>query len=246
VEVKVLFQECKAAINSASIAYFSKVLKLAYPVAILASVQVVGSSQAYALDVMKRSDWGAADPIVNRDPPIDAVTEGNVLVAAENELQSTSNIMYLTVHHTGRTASKHPLAQNIKSFQDLMFDYTIKYSEERSKRIYLSDVPYHYFIDHLGKIAEGRQEKYAAYSNTVYQTPIESHITVVMDGNFEVTKPSDDQVSSLKELLIDLSKKHSVSLDNIRVHKEVASTTCPGQHLESAVHAIIAELNDGG
>ncbi|MGZ5030110.1 MAG: peptidoglycan recognition protein family protein [Methylobacter sp.] len=196
--------------------------------------------------IVSRASWGAQPAIEHRHPLIKEVNQGHHLVAAENSLTERKQAIYLTVHHTARKASKDTLATNLKDFQKQMFGYTINYGNGRSKRIYLGDIPYHYFIDRNGEIGEGRELKFAAYSNTLYKTPIENHITVVLDGNFESSRPTKNQIASLTNLLEYLSNRHNIKLENIKVHIDVAPTNCPGNNLRSRMADIYQELANRG
>lgn len=196
--------------------------------------------------ILSRASWGAQPAIEHRQPLITEVNRGRNLVAAENSLTERKQAIYLTVHHTARKASQETLAKNLKDFQKQMFDYTINYGHGRSKRVYLGDIPYHYFIDRNGEIGEGRELKFAAYSNTVYKTPIENHITVVLDGNFESSQPTENQIASLTNILEYLSNTHNIRLENIKVHSDVAQTNCPGKNLRSRMADIYKELAKRG
>jgi|APLak6261667961_1056064.scaffolds.fasta_scaffold03624_2 hypothetical protein len=192
--------------------------------------------------IVSRASWGAQRAIEHRQPLIKEVNQGHHLVAAENFLTERKQAIYLTVHHTARKASEDTLANNLKDFQKQMFGYTINYGHGRSKHVYLGDIPYHYFIDRNGEIGEGRELKFAAYSNTLYKTPIENHITVVLDGNFDSSQPTENQIASLTNLLEYLSNRHNIKLENIKVHSDVAQTNCPGHNLRSSMAGIYQEL----
>jgi hypothetical protein len=201
---------------------------------------------AEGVDILPRDRWGAQPAIERRTPTITVVESGRKRVAAENVMPRREKARYLTVHHTGRLASSRPLQQNLASFQRQMFDYHIDYGPGRSKRIYLGDIPYHYFIDKEGRIGEGRELKYAAYSNTVYETPIEQHITVVLDGNFQIVWPTKAQIASLTDLLTHLAREHSIPTSRILVHSDLAQTLCPGQNLVQQIPAVKAALVERG
>ncbi len=193
-------------------------------------------------DIVSREDWGAKPPIEKRVPALKNRAKGKRRVSAENVMPIRGDAKYLTVHHTARRASKRMLQRNLSSFQSQMFGYTIDYGNGTTKKIYLGDIPYHYFIDGAGRIAQGRQLKYAAYSNTVYKTPIEQHITVVLDGNFERSKPAASQVEALTALLAHLAKTHDIDPENIGTHRDVAQTLCPGKNLAAQMDTIRAEV----
>ncbi|MDA7426281.1 peptidoglycan recognition protein family protein [Thalassococcus lentus] len=210
--------------------------------AVLLVVNGVGVVRADALEILDRSQWGAAPAVTQRAKPIENRATGSRRVAAENAMPKRGEARYLTVHHTARTASAKPLAQNLKSFQRQMFSYRIDYGNGTEKQIFLGDLPYHFFISADGSIGEGRELRYAAYSNTTYSTPISQHITVVLDGNFERSEPTQEQLNALIALLDELSARFDIPLENIGGHRDVAQTLCPGKLLTRQMPAIIEAI----
>jgi len=205
-------------------------------------VAIFASTSASAVEIISRAEWGAQNAISKRADPIEIVPTGNNRVAAENIMTPLGDVKYLTVHHSGTPSKTKPISKHMSDFQKLMFSYNIDYNNGVKKDIYLGDVPYHFLINRKGEVAEGRELLYAAYSNTVYKTPIEEHVTVVLDGNFDVEVPSKEQISSLTSLLADLSEKFNVQISNIGVHNDVAQTSCPGENLEKLMPAVIRSL----
>ena len=63
------------------------------------------------------------------------------------------------------------------------------------QHIFLGDVPYHYYISAQGEVAQGRELKFTAFSNTIYKTPVATHITMVLEGNFENEAPTQQQLT---------------------------------------------------
>lgn len=63
--------------------------------------------------------------------------------------------------------------------------------------------------------------------------PIESHITIVLDGNFDKDQPTKNQIDALTNLLKHLAIAHDIARSNIKVHSDVAETECLGRELKS-------------
>jgi hypothetical protein len=209
-----------------------------------------GSISNAEQNIMSRGDWHAQKPIENRKPPIENVTTKPNLVNAENELAPRKKALYLTVHHTTIPLFGKPFAERMKQHQKTMHDYTID-AEDRSwrKRVFFLDVPYHYVISEKGEVSEGRQLKYTAQSNTTYLTPIANHVTVALAGNFNETTPPRDQQKALVQLLADLARKHSIPLNNISYHANVAKkgdTDCPGSLLIKIFPELLKEIKSAG
>jgi hypothetical protein len=150
--------------------------------------------------------------------------------------------VYLTVHHSegDPSPSEDPKAR-LKREQTLWQSRTpgsywiaIKNKEGEEigrKTIYMADVPYHFVIAPDGQVLQGRELKFAARSNTVYDQPISRHITVVLEGDLDSHEPTDPQLTSLTDLLQSLAKKYRIKVNNVTHHRMVADTTCPGAHM---------------
>lgn len=195
---------------------------------------------ANELQVLTREQWGArpTKPVTPLADGVDASTD----LIEETALNPTTNIRYITVHHTARPARRIGLSENLKQFQSLLSDYKIDLGNNGIRRIRLADLPYHFFVDVSGEVGEGRPTDFAAYSNTRYSTPIEQHITVVLDGNFEKGAPTDEQVSGLIQILRLLTERFGLSPEDVKLHKEVAATACPGVFLESRIEEIRRQI----
>jgi hypothetical protein len=91
------------------------------------------------------------------------------------------------------------------------------------------DLPYHFLIAPDGRIFEGRPIEYAPASNTRYG--LMGNIGVEMMGNFEVQRPSAQQLQSTVNLVAWLAQEYKIDLDHIRGHKDAApgQTDCPGK-----------------
>ncbi len=88
------------------------------------------------------------------------------------------------------------------------------------------DIPYHYMIDLTGKVYETRPIQYPGDTNTDYD--VRGHALICVMGNYEVQKLNAEQLKSIVELTSYLAKKYSVDLNDIKGHKDYASTLCPG------------------
>jgi hypothetical protein len=201
-------------------------------------------------EILSREDWHAQAPKEKRVPQIKSVTAKPNLVNAENELLPREKALYLTVHHTTIPLSGKPFAERMKQHQTTMFDYTINADDGSwTKHVYFLDVPYHYVISEKGEIAEGRQLKYTAQSNTNYLTPIANHVTVALAGNFNKTTPPDLQEKALVHLLAEVAKDHGILLKNISYHANVVKkgdTDCPGSKLIEMFPALLDKIKAAG
>ncbi|HMM88022.1 peptidoglycan recognition protein family protein [Bradyrhizobium sp.] len=100
------------------------------------------------------------------------------------------------------------------------------------------DVPYHYYVDHAGRIAEGREVQYAGDTNTGYDTT--NYIQVVVEGDFEHEAPAPEQMAALRKVLVWLMLAWSIPPGKISTHKDYAPTTCPGRNFVTMLPEVLA------
>ncbi|MBU2581959.1 MAG: peptidoglycan recognition protein family protein [Alphaproteobacteria bacterium] len=168
--------------------------------------------------IVPRADWSAAPAIENR--MIRQVPRS------------------IVIHHTGVKSHPHlPLEQKLRDLQS----YAQRPgSEDGRPKPALGDTPYHFFIGYGGRIGEGRSLDFAGDTRTNYDTA--DRIQIVVEGDFDVEHPQDEQLASLEELLCWLGGKFAIAKSSVRTHSEVAATRCPGANLLSA----LSRLKSGG
>jgi N-acetylmuramoyl-L-alanine amidase-like protein len=102
------------------------------------------------------------------------------------------------------------------------------------------DVPYHFYVDAHGKIAEGRDVRFAGDSNTNYRT--EGFLQVVVEGDFDKEMPDPSQLAALRDLLAWLMVSWDIGMDSISTHKDHAQTSCPGRNLLAALPSLMQQV----
>lgn len=105
------------------------------------------------------------------------------------------------------------------------------------------DVPYHFYVDAHGRVAEARDTAYAGDSNTAYDPA--GHLLIVLEGNFEEERPTKAQLRSLRRLVLHLARERGISASRIGKHNDYADTACPGDHLEAELPALRALVGGG-
>lgn len=164
---------------------------------------------------------------------------------AEPQAQYRDNgkIEFLTFHHVGSTPLDTTEKEEIKTLGNSVW---MNHARDNTYQ----DVAYHYLIGQSGRIYKGRPDNIAPASGTYYYNLSkpkytangrldyselvggekpgnnQGHLTI----SFLVGKdsPTDEAYDSAVNLAAFLMKEHSLSADQIRVHSEVANSTCPG------------------
>ncbi len=106
------------------------------------------------------------------------------------------------------------------------------------------DLAYHLVIGIDGTVYEGRDPAYRGDTGTTYDTT--GHFLVVVEGNFDVDRPTGAQLESLAGVLAWAAEHYGVSPSTISGHGDHAATACPGAHLEDRIHsgALADEVQD--
>ncbi|MEK7725079.1 MAG: peptidoglycan recognition family protein [Acidobacteriota bacterium] len=151
------------------------------------------------------------------------------------------SISYITIHHTATLQKKdvsiEKKMQNLQNFSQS----ESRLASGKLKPVWF-DIPYHYYIAVDGKIAEGREINFAGDTNTEYDPT--GHALIVLEGNFETEKVSDEQQKSLEGMVIWLADKYKVSADKIKGHDDFAKTACPGKNLKVMLPILREKVKD--
>jgi len=170
------------------------------------------------LKILSRSDWGA-------NPPV-ATMKTNVPVR-------------ITIHHTATLQKpERSLKEKMRALQ--------KFSQNEGKlgngkpKPAWPDVPYHFYIDCNGGVAEGRDVNAVGDTNTEYDPT--GHLLVVLEGNFEEEQVTDAQWAKLVKMVSWLAARYHVAPPEVQGHKDYAQTACPGKRLEAMLPKLRATL----
>lgn len=159
-----------------------------------------------------------------------------------------------TVHHVSIHHTETPIPDSVREDQRLR--NIQNYHQEIQG---WGDIAYHFLIGPSGTVYEGRSEKYAASSGTIYLTKAQweaapqnslgvteaakpddlakpghskGHLTVCFIGNFEKELPTKAALDSMAKLVARKLKENGLGTDAVMLHREIACwSDCPGQAL---------------
>jgi hypothetical protein len=145
----------------------------------------------------------------------------------------------IILHNTGvHSNPKIPIETKMRNLQSFSQRESHRVSGQL-KKIW-PDVPYHFYIDTLGRIAEGRDVLFAGDTNTNYNTS--GFIQVVLEGDFEKEEPTLDQLESVRNLLVWLTLSWHLRIEDISVHKDHAPSTCPGRNFMTELPNVLSRV----
>jgi hypothetical protein len=172
--------------------------------------------------ILLRGDWGAKDPVSEMKP---------------------HQIKRITIHHT---ATKQNAGRTLEQKMQGLQQFSQNEGKLGSGKIKppWPDVPYHFYIDVHGRIAEGRQLEFTGDTNTEYDPT--GHALIVLEGNFEEEEPTEQQWTSMRCVVEWLAARFRIAPSEVQAHNDFAQTLCPGKNLKSRLPALRAALASRG
>lgn len=132
-------------------------------------------------------------------------------------------ISRLTVHHTAVTLTDNSLAPA------RLLAHQRFHQSDRG----WPDLAYHFAIDQLGNVYEGRSPEFRGDTATNYDPA--GHFLIVLEGNFDEQPLPDQQQLSMVDLLAWAAVEYAVDPSEIHGHREYAETSCPGKAVFSLI-----------
>jgi hypothetical protein len=175
---------------------------------------ISSSDKQNGLKIVSRAEWGA-------NPPVAEMRQ--------------HEITRITIHHTAtRQKPERSLAEKMQALQK--FSQNPGTLGNGKPKPSWPDVPYHFYVDCHGDIAEGREVRFVGDTNTSYDPT--GHLLVVLEGNFEEEQPTGKQIETLNRFIRLMAGRHRIAPGNFGSHKEFAETLCPGKNLQTLMDDI--------
>jgi len=160
------------------------------------------------LKLIRRADWQSADP---------------------KEPYTIHEPKAITIHHTAGklTTSLEDSISEIQFIQDY---------HQNAKG--WNDIGYHFLVDSLGNIFEGRPIKVVGAHVYMHNT---NNIGISVMGNYHPPKndqPSDKAINAIISIASYVANTYSVDKSSFYAHRDLGQTDCPGDILYSKIPEI--------
>jgi len=178
----------------------------------------------YALppEVMARSRWTQQPLNVSR-------------LTANGSGGRMGQVTRITIHHDALDSN------TVRSAGDAVRRLnTIRQGHMSRRPEPFADIGYHYIIDPLGQVWEGRP---LAYQGAHVAGQNENNMGVMVMGNFDYQRPTSATMQSLEAFVCGQMRRFNIQVNRVRTHQELAQTACPGRNLQ---RSMLASRGRGG
>jgi len=135
-------------------------------------------------------------------------------------LKPSTEFDRITVHHLGKSQN-HDTAKGAV-VRDL--DGVITEHMDRN----YGDIGYHFVVDYAGRLWEARS---LSYEGAHVSGQNERNIGIVCMGNFELQQPSEDQMTTVEQIVTVLQEHYGIKQARLFGHRDLGPTACPGEKL---------------
>lgn len=140
-------------------------------------------------------------------------------------------ITRITVHHSGA------LLEDNQNAPQRLRDHQAYHQTDQA----WPDLAYHYVVDRNGHVYEGRPVWAVGDTNTNYDPT--GHFLICCEGQFNDQAPTEEQLEAAAGLAAWASARFTVGLDAVVGHRDVASTSCPGDALYADLGEVVARAH---
>lgn len=140
-------------------------------------------------------------------------------------------ITRITVHHSGS------LLQDNQNAPQRLRDHQAYHQADQG----WPDLAYHYVVDRNGHVYEGRPVWAVGDTGTDYDPT--GHFLICCEGQFNDQTPTEEQLEAAAGLAASASASFAVGLDTVMGHRDVVSTSCPGDRLYAELGQVVARAH---
>lgn len=184
-----------------------------HPITPPPAARAAPATTALGIRILDRRTWTATGANRRRVDPMRGITR-------------------ITIHHEGwkpvHFSDRGTTAERIELIRTV-------HTRDRG----FGDIGYHYIIDRAGRIWEGRP---VTYQGAHVRDHNEHNLGILILGNFDRQRPSSIQLASLEKTLAAMQRTYRIPRQRVHTHQELASTACPGRHLQAVVPGIRRHL----
>jgi len=145
-----------------------------------------------------------------------------------SKIEAMGPVYRITVHHEGRPCHQAEWGFVVRRIRGI---------QKAHLRNGWADIGYHFVIDGRGRIWEGRPLQYqgahAGRNSTGNNN--KGNIGIVVLGDFNTQRLTDDEKASLRLLIDELRKRYHIPKRSVYTHRELRNTDCPGRFLQAFV-----------
>jgi N-acetyl-anhydromuramyl-L-alanine amidase AmpD len=144
------------------------------------------------------------------------------------------SIQYIVLHHT---------ESSLTTSVEALCDGAMRWLSDDEKRYYRSlgyKCDYHWLIDTDGNVFNPQSESLQAFNAGNNDVNARS-IAICVIGSFTVNRPSDKQFANLLKTLKIVHKRYPNA--QIKMHKEIVSTSCPGDYYANYVYPLLIKAD---
>jgi hypothetical protein len=142
----------------------------------------------------------------------------------------------ITVHHSATTPRQGSWAATCAAIRGIQKFHMVQRG--------WADIGYHFVIDRVGRIWEGRPASFqGAHAGNAQLN--RGNLGILVLGNFERREPTAAEEAALFWLLEQLTGYYGIGADHILCHRDLKATRCPGKHLEPLVRRLAAAIDQG-
>lgn len=134
-------------------------------------------------------------------------------------------IQYIFVHHTASSRVTNP-----DQWEATNRDHQKKWNFKGSLGFY---VGYNYEISATGVVRQSRKDGEVTAAQYQQNMNNGQAIAICLDGNFEIEQPTFAQLNALKKLVEEKVKAYGIPVENVRPHRSISATACPGKFFPS-------------